>query len=143
MFTGCTASASPLFAVTGAVSLPKPVSPDSWRKTLGAFFSDAQVSSHSLRRGGASWYVHEAQVDESVVQAQGGWASAEVMRTFYSQSSPELIKQRLIGTVGRLRRCAVEDSPLPSRKRSRSPSPAASWDAAPWCTPAPASPLGQ
>ena len=133
IFSGANPHTSALFTVTGTnIALPQAVSADSWRKALASSFRDRHVGTHSLQRGGAAWYIHVAHVDESVVQAQGGWSSADVMRTFYSQCSLALIKQRLLGTVGRLR----HSSRSPRRERSRSPS-VSSWDAAPWCVPAP------
>ena len=61
----------PLFAVTTGAT-PKAVSADGWRKTLKANITGADVSSHSCRKGGATYWVHVASLPADVVQAQGG-----------------------------------------------------------------------
>ena len=71
----------PLFVSTTA-SEPKAISSDSWRKAVGAHFRESTVSTHSWRRGGAAWYIHEAEVPEEIVQALGGWVDVETMRKF-------------------------------------------------------------
>ena len=79
----------PLFCVAIAVA-PKAVSYDSWRKALHSHFSDQskKIGTHSLRKGGATWLKFHALMPDDAVQAQGGWASVEVMRKFYA-SFPE------------------------------------------------------
>jgi integrase len=88
----------PLFCVTNADTI-KAVSYDSWRKSLTTHFKDSRtVGSHSLRKGGASWMKFQAMLPEEVVQAQGGWASMEVMRNFYASFPEEA--QRIAVTRG-------------------------------------------
>jgi hypothetical protein len=51
-----------------------------------AYFANGEdsVGTHSLRKGGASWLKFHMMVLDDVVQAQGGWATAETMNKFYS-----------------------------------------------------------
>ena len=61
---------SPLFVVTGSAPHGlKQVSPDSWRKVVNKHFNESAVGTHSFRRGGAAWYVHEVGVDEQTKQS--------------------------------------------------------------------------
>ena len=68
----------------------RPVSYDSWRKSLHSHLAqgDSSIGTHSLRKGGASWLKYHMMMPDNAVQAQGGWASAEVMHKFYA-SFPE------------------------------------------------------
>ena len=81
-------SAGPRFCVTVASDL-RPLSYDNWRKTLSQHFHDKGIGTHSLRKGGTKWFSHVAKVPEDVVQAQGGWASKDVMQMVYSKLSDE------------------------------------------------------
>ena len=83
------------FCVTGAVE-PRPVSADTFRRMLSRHLKDAQVGSHSLRKGGAQWWKHSASLPEELVQGQGGWSSIDVMRNFYTKFSASARKQRLL-----------------------------------------------
>ena len=61
-----------------------------------------------IRQVGSAWCIHEAEVDEPVVQAHGGWGDAQVHAFFLltpNATSPSRKKKRLSGIVGRLRRC--------------------------------------
>ena len=80
--------AGPLFCVTTGTDL-KALSYDGWRKTLGSFFMSSSIGTHSLRKGGTKWFCHVANVPEDVVQAQGGWASRDVMTLIYSKLSDD------------------------------------------------------
>ena len=84
-----------LFCVTGAIAL-KPISADSFRRMLSRHVQDAQVGSHSLRKGGAQWWKNIASLPEELVQGQGGWASLDVMRNFYTKFSADARKRRLL-----------------------------------------------
>ena len=79
------AETGPLFCVSCAKE-PKTVSYDSWRKSLTAHFSNEirSIGTHSLRKGGAAWLKYHAMMPNEVVQAQGGWATTEVMQRFYA-----------------------------------------------------------
>ena len=83
------------FCVTGAVE-PRPVSADTFRRMLSRHLKDAQVGSHSLRKGGAQWWKNSASLPEELVQGQGGWSSIDVMRNFYTKFSASARKQRLL-----------------------------------------------
>jgi hypothetical protein len=89
---------SPLFCVTGRPGA-RAVSYDSWRKSLAAFFGDRSVGTHSLRKGGAQWFRNELGVREDVVQAQGGWASVEVMRRVYAEIPAAARRSLLVGAA--------------------------------------------
>ena len=89
------------FSVTGK-AMPKTMSTDSWRKVVSAHFSDAAVSTHSFRRGGALWLRHTACVEEDVVQAQGGWANVQVMRDLYAEKPKLLVRKQLLLAMARV-----------------------------------------
>ena len=76
----------PLFCVSSSLEL-KAVSYDSWRKSLLAYFTNdvKSIGTHSLRKGGATWLKYHALMSDEGVQAQGGWATAEVMHQFYAR----------------------------------------------------------
>ena len=76
----------PLFCVTTSSEL-KPISYDAWRKTLTSFFQAKEIGTHSLRKGGTQWYSRVARVPESIIQAQGGWSSRDVMEAVYNRPS--------------------------------------------------------
>ena len=78
-----------LFCTTGS-EIPKQLSGDSWRKALTSVLAGPGVGSHSLRKGGARWWKFSCGLPDEVVQAQGGWATPECMRAYYSKlSEPE------------------------------------------------------
>ena len=72
------------FCVSSAKEI-KAVSYDSWRKALQTHLAgeDRSVGTHSLRKGGASWLKFHMMMPDAAVQAQGGWATPEVMHKFY------------------------------------------------------------
>ena len=63
---------------------------------LARHLNDAQVGSHSLRKGGAQWWKNAASLPEELVQGQGGWSSIDVMRNFYTKFSAAARRQRLV-----------------------------------------------
>ena len=83
------------FCVTGVAEL-RPVSADTFRRMLARHLNDAQVGSHSLRKGGAQWWKNTASLPEELVQGQGGWSSIDVMRNFYTKFSAAARRQRLV-----------------------------------------------
>ena len=89
----------PLFCVTHLHS-PKSLSYDSWRKAVCAHFkADAEIGIHSLRKGGASWFHYEAKLSEEIVQTQGGWASVETLRKFYTLRSECQIRAAVLAAA--------------------------------------------
>ena len=88
------------FCVTGVADL-KPVSADTFRRMLARHLNDAQVGSHSLRKGGAQWWKNAASLPEELVQGQGGWSSIDVMRNFYTKFSAAARKERLLEAAAR------------------------------------------
>ena len=95
-----TAAESPFFCVTGAAT-PRPVSADSFRRSIAACFPGSAVGTHSLRKGGAHWWKVRCGLADEIVQAQGGWASAEVMRSFYARFSDQERRDILLSSSAR------------------------------------------
>ena len=89
------APSNPLFCVTTTAFPTKATSADNWRKALNSYFKETNISSHSLRRGGAQWWVHTAQVDEETIRIQGGWRTSQTMKEFYVQCPPEKVADTL------------------------------------------------
>ena len=85
----------PLFCtVTGAANrIGNSVSPDSFRKALGAVFT-GNTSTHSLRKGGARFYA-AAQAPEQATRDQGGWRTTEVMRHIYTSLTTSEVKNAI------------------------------------------------
>lgn len=85
----------PLFFVTGkgGEACPKAVSYDSFRKATAAHFRNAGVGTHSWRKGGAQFYKRIVQLDDDVVQGQGGWLGPDTMRQVYSGLAAEARKE--------------------------------------------------
>jgi len=88
------AAGEPLFCVTGSHTA-RQVSYDSWRKAVRSHILGNDVGTHSFRKGGAHWWKCICGLSDEVVQAQGGWASADTMRAFYAKFS-DAERQRLI-----------------------------------------------
>eukprot|EP00959_Pyramimonas_sp_CCMP1952_P385875 8087180-Pyramimonas_sp.AAC.1 len=59
----------------------------------------ASVRSHSLRKGGALRWKHAAALPATLVQAQGGWSSLDVMRAFYAKHPDSDRRQLLLGAA--------------------------------------------
>ena len=81
----------PLFVtVTGRpATIGGSVSADSFRKLVTANFQ-GNTATHSLRKGGARFY-SAAESPEQATMFQGGWRTAETMRTIYtSLTTPEV-----------------------------------------------------
>ena len=103
----------PLFCtVAGAANrIGNPVSPDSFRKTLGTFFT-GNTSTHSLRKGGARFYA-AVETPEQATRDQGGWRTTEVMKEIYTSLTPSEVKGALrtaaneAGFEYALKRCAT------------------------------------
>lgn len=87
-------ASGPFFAVT-TKDRPHHVSYDSWRKTTCAFFGDSSISTHSFRKGGTQWFLHQARADPSIVQLQGGWADKATMEKVYAKLSEKQLANQL------------------------------------------------
>ena len=91
-------SCTPLFFVTN-VNVPRPLSYDSWRRSLANVFRETAVGTHSLRKGGAHWLKVQCQLPDEIIQVQGGWASKETMCAFYARFSCDEQQSMLLTAV--------------------------------------------
>jgi integrase len=92
----------PLFYVTGK-TVCKQVSTDSWRKIWKSHTGgDAQVSTHSLRKGGAKWYKFAAKLSDDAIQIQGGWADRNTMLQIYARETAAELQQQIISAANHL-----------------------------------------
>ena len=74
----------------------KPISADSWRKVISNHFkTDSAVGTHSLRKGGASWFKHETSLADDIVQSQGGWTNPETMQQCYTSRSDDDVRKAI------------------------------------------------
>ena len=83
----------PLFYVTGK-KVCMPVSGDSWRK-IWRKGKGGDVSTHSLRKGGAKFFRAQGY-DDGTIQIQGGWASQSVMRQVYARATRAELHDNLL-----------------------------------------------
>ena len=58
------------------------------------------VASYSLRKGGASWFKFHTRLSDDIVQAQGGWATPDVMHKFYASYSDAELRTSVMSAVG-------------------------------------------
>jgi integrase len=92
----------PLFYVTEKQQCIA-VSPDSWRKSWkGHTGNDEQVSTHSLRKGGAKWYKFATNLSDDAIQTQGGWADQPTMLRIYARETAQQLQQQLINAADSL-----------------------------------------
>ena len=91
-------SCTPLFFVTN-VNAPRPLSYDSWRRSLANVFRETAVGTHSLRKGGAHWLKVQCQVPDDIIQVQGGWASKETMCAIYARFTCDEQQSMLLTAV--------------------------------------------
>lgn len=85
----------PLFSVVAGAS-PKAVSTDSWRKIVKANIPGADVSSHSCRKGGATYWTHVVRLQPDVVQAQGGWATRAMLDNLYAKTPADRVQGLIV-----------------------------------------------
>ena len=58
------------------------------------------VASYSLRKGGASWFKFHTRLSDDIVQAQGGWATPDVMHRFHASYSDDELRTSVMSTMG-------------------------------------------
>ena len=89
----CTLSAFLFVTITGKAK-GGPVSTDSLRKHVADSFGCGK-SSHSLRRGGAQFYARRG-ADEDATRQQGGWRTADVMRSVCTTLSASEVRTEIL-----------------------------------------------
>ena len=95
----------PLFFVLRKAA-PEHTTYCAFRQSLQKFFQSPKVGSHSLRKGGATWYRYTAKAPKELVQRQGGWRNEHTMDQCYALMTEHERRQCLIDAAV----CAVKKS---------------------------------
>lgn len=90
----------PVFVMTKGKNVGKICPENTLRSSLARYFVDSPmaevISTHSLRKGGATFY-RQLGYDLDTIQMQGGWKTQDVMKSTYTALTNEAFKQSMLG----------------------------------------------
>ena len=87
-----------LFVTTTGINKGGPVSTDTLRKHVVASFGHS-TATHSLRKGGATFYCRQGAMDDATRQ-QGGWRTTEIMNRIYTKLSAKEVAEEIHTVAG-------------------------------------------